>query len=57
MKIFIIGASGLLGKALYRELSTKYEVYGTYNKKKLNGFLKFDVSKDDIFQKLKLEKK
>ena len=56
MKIFIIGASGTLGKALYKELSTKYEVIGTYNKKKLNGFLKFDISKDDIFKKLKLKK-
>ncbi len=56
MKIFIIGASGTLGKALYKELSTKYEVIGTYNKKKINGFLKFDISKDNIIKKLHIKK-
>ena len=56
MKIFIIGASGTLGKALYKELSNKYEVFGTYNKKKINGFLKFDISKDNITKKLHLKK-
>ena len=56
MKIFIIGASGTLGKALYKELSNKYEVFGTYNKKKINGFLKFDISRDNIIKKLHIKK-
>ena len=56
MKIFIIGASGTLGKALYKELSNEYEVFGTYNKKKINGFLKFDISKDKIIKKLHIKR-
>jgi len=35
MKILILGASGLVGKALTKELSSTYEVYGTYNQTKL----------------------
>lgn len=30
-KVLVVGASGLVGKALCRELSDKYKVYGTYN--------------------------
>lgn len=32
MRILILGASGLVGKALFKELNQDYEVYGTYNK-------------------------
>ena len=34
-KILILGASGLVGKALSKELNKKYEVCGTYNSSKI----------------------
>lgn len=34
-KILILGASGLVGKALSKELNKKYDVYGTYNNNKI----------------------
>jgi len=45
-KILILGSSGLVGKALSKELNKKYKVYGTYNSSKLvpiNSFY-FDIS-------------
>lgn len=35
MKILVLGASGLVGKALLTELSSSYEVYGTYHQTQL----------------------
>lgn len=35
MKILVLGASGLVGKALLAELSSTFDVYGTYNQTKL----------------------
>lgn len=35
MKLLILGASGLVGKALIKEFSSEYDVYGTYNQTKL----------------------
>ncbi|MBU3146676.1 sugar nucleotide-binding protein [Clostridium sp. CF012] len=34
-RILILGASGLAGKALLKELNNKYDVYGTYNSNKI----------------------
>ncbi|MCM1991857.1 sugar nucleotide-binding protein [Oceanirhabdus seepicola] len=34
-KILILGISGLVGKALLRELENEYDVYGTYHRRKL----------------------
>ncbi|MDU5082854.1 sugar nucleotide-binding protein [uncultured Tissierella sp.] len=34
-RILILGASGLVGKALSKELDKKYDVYGTYNNNKI----------------------
>lgn len=34
MKILVLGASGVIGSAIYEHLSIPYEVYGTYNKNK-----------------------
>lgn len=53
-KILILGASGLVGKALITELNGKYDVYGTYNSKRIEelkdkGF-KFNV---DNYNKIK----
>ncbi len=36
MKILVLGASGLVGKALLTELSSSFDVYGTYHQTKLN---------------------
>ena len=51
-KILIIGASRLLGKKLYDVGKKKYDVFGTYNKHKLQGKTLFhlDVTdKTDVF--------
>lgn len=40
MKIFIIGASGLIGQKLFIKLKKKFNVIGTYNsKKKISNLL------------------
>lgn len=36
MKILVLGASGLVGQALMTELSSSFEVYGTYHQTQLN---------------------
>jgi len=55
MKIYIIGASGLIGQKLFSTLNKKYKVIGTYNLNKTNTkFIKFDLEKDKI---TKLSKK
>ncbi len=38
MKILIVGASGFLGKKFIKILGEKNEVYGTYHKRKVEGF-------------------
>jgi len=43
-KVLILGISGLVGKALLRELEDNYDVYGTYNTRKL------DKHRDKIFK-------
>jgi dTDP-4-dehydrorhamnose reductase len=52
-KILILGASGFIGNALYKELRPYFDVYGTYcSQESLFGdnqvFYKFDATKDDI---------
>jgi len=51
--ILILGASGYIGNALYKELLPYFQVYGTYHSQesqfgKNQVFSKFDVSEDDI---------
>ena len=48
MKILILGASGLVGSAIYKKLADvkEYEVHGTYNRNKPEDF--HDVHKWDI---------
>lgn len=56
-KILILGASGFIGNALYKELCNYYATYGTYFSSK-NGFaenkqfFQYDMQEDDIFQLL-----
>jgi len=62
MKILILGASGTVGRALHKTLSTKYEVYGTFNQNKPEDvddkyWLKYDIADagltDDILSAVK----
>lgn len=56
-KILILGASGFIGNALYKELCNYYDTYGTYFSSR-NGystnqqFFQYDMQEDDIFQLL-----
>lgn len=56
-KILILGASGFIGNALYKELCNYYDTYGTYNSNTSwvgnQQFFRYDVTEDDIFQILK----
>lgn len=60
-KILILGGSGFIGHALYRELQSYFEVYGTYfsqigNFSENQMFFQFDLEQDDvllILQKVK----
>lgn len=52
-RILILGASGYIGNALYKELLSYFDVYGTYfspNKffEQNEVFFRFDAEKDDI---------
>lgn len=61
-RILILGASGLVGKALSKELNEKYDVYGTYNRNKILSINStyYDMSKvnkiADILNKVKPSK-
>ena len=56
-RILILGASGYVGNAIYRELCTYFETYGTYcsahelydNNK---AFFGYDIANDDITKTL-----
>ncbi|MBT8305974.1 MAG: sugar nucleotide-binding protein [Maribacter sp.] len=57
-KILVLGASGFIGHAIYKELCSYFDTYGTYNsaRRSLEGnqqFFKYDMEEDDIFQLLK----
>ncbi len=52
-RILILGASGFIGNAIYRELASYYKTFGTYCKQQdlfeeNNVFLKFCVEEDSI---------
>ena len=58
-KIFILGGSGLIGNAIYKELCAYFDTYGTYNSARRSfednqKFFKFDLENDDVFQLLEL---
>ncbi len=47
-KILVLGASGLIGSYLYKELKEKnYETVGTYSSKERPGLIHFDLAKDN----------
>ena len=56
-KILILGASGFLGGALYKELYRYYDTYGTYHTGKIYSYNKhytrFDLEQDDLYELLK----
>ncbi len=52
-RILILGASGFIGNALYKELLSYFDVYGTYFRpndfyEENQVFYRFDASKDDV---------
>jgi dTDP-4-dehydrorhamnose reductase len=58
-KILILGGSGFLGNAIYKELCSYFDTYATYNSARRvfeenQQFFKYDLEEDDIF--LLLEK-
>jgi dTDP-4-dehydrorhamnose reductase len=56
MRVFVIGASGLIGSTLIHKLKKKkIKVIGTYSLRKIKGLIKYDLLKDkvkDIFPDL-----
>lgn len=56
-KILILGGSGFLGNAIYKELCSYYDTYGTYFTARKafehnQQFFRYDMQEDDIFQLL-----
>ena len=56
-KILILGGSGFLGNAIYKELRSYFNTYGTYNSARRTfeenqQFFKYDLEEDDIYQLL-----
>jgi dTDP-4-dehydrorhamnose reductase len=54
-KILILGGSGFLGHAIYKELCNYFDTYGTYFSARRNfegnkQFLRYDMEEDDVFQ-------
>ncbi len=53
-KILILGASGFVGNAIYKELCSYFDTYGTYYSNKSfatnKQFFRYDLEEDDIFQ-------
>lgn len=57
-KILILGGSGFIGNAIYKELCNYFDTYGTYNTarrtfEKNQQFFRYDMTEDDIFPLLK----
>ncbi|MEO0527748.1 MAG: sugar nucleotide-binding protein [Bacteroidota bacterium] len=56
-RILILGASGFIGNAIYKELRSYFDTYGTYysNRKTFEDnqqFLRYDLEEDDVYQLL-----
>lgn len=54
-KILIFGASGFLGNAIYKELCTYFDTYGTYFSARKSfednrQFFKYDMEENDVFE-------
>ncbi len=57
-RILILGGSGFIGNAIYKELCSYFDTYGTYNAarrsfEKNKQFFKYDLQEDDIVVLLK----
>lgn len=60
-RILILGASGFIGNAIYKELCSYFDTYGTYNidNKNFNSnhhFFQYNIEEDDIFEILDIVK-
>jgi len=60
-RILILGASGFLGNALYRELCSYFKTFGTFNRsntffEKNRHFFQYNVEEDDVFEILEAVK-
>jgi len=58
-KVLILGASGFIGNAIYKELCAYYDTYGTYcfNKKEFDNnrhFFEYNVETHDIYEQLEI---
>lgn len=55
-KILILGASGFIGGAIYKELCSYFDTYGTYHTGKIYNnnkhFFPFDMQNDDLIETL-----
>lgn len=60
-RILVLGASGFLGNAIYRELCAYFKTFGTYRIEKKeyaknNHFFQYNVEEDDIYEVLNATK-
>ncbi|WP_298342553.1 sugar nucleotide-binding protein [uncultured Algibacter sp.] len=60
-KVLILGASGFLGSAIYKELCSYFRTFGTYNTsnkalEKNNHFFQYNIEEDDIYEILDIVK-
>jgi len=60
-RILILGASGFIGNALYKELCSYFKTFGTYRTSKREfeknqHFFQYDVEEDDVFEILEIVK-
>lgn len=60
-KILVLGGSGFLGNAIYKELCNYYNTFGTYHNaknpfKNNQQFFEYDIEEDDIFEILEAVK-
>ncbi len=60
-KILILGASGFIGNAIYKELCSYFDTFGTYNTNEISfsynhHFFQYNVEEDDVFEILEAVK-
>lgn len=60
-RILILGASGFLGGAIYKELCAYFKTYGTYNTsnkllEKNKHFFQYNIEEDDVYEILEIVK-
>ena len=56
-RILILGASGFIGHAIYKELCNYYDTYGTYCSARRSfehnhQFYRYDMHEDDVYRLL-----